>query len=320
MIVPRTLPPVKLSALACPSCRQALDEAMSCVCGFRLENRDGVLVESGERSGSGFENYAAESGIAGYNEGDLSEHEYYDRFFRPGTQFVLDAGAGDGNTSAHWARANPGSHLYAVDCDEGSLRRAAGRGLPNLTAIKAPATRMPLAGEFFDAVLTVFMVEHLYDWELSDFYVEAWRVLRPGGALIVTSDAPFFDKFIHPFLRLARTRRWRTSSFLERWKPAVRSIHHHNLKTGRQAARDLERHGYFVQGLTVPLLFSNAAPAAAFYEVLSGIVPAPLIERFFGTSYTVVALKPRAADLPGGISVRYSRREDRWEPRGPMQA
>jgi ubiquinone/menaquinone biosynthesis C-methylase UbiE len=282
-----------MAALVCPRCRIGFNELRACPsCQYRLDERNGVLVASGDKRDCAFDDYAAQSGIPGYNTGALGEQEYYERFLKPGARFVLDAGAGDANASASWARHNPDGHLYAVDYDEGSLRRAKRRGLANLTAIKAPATRMPLADGFFDIVMTVFMVEHLYDWELSEFYLEAWRVLRPGGTLAVTSDAPFFDKFLHPFLRLLRTGHWRTSSFLERWQPAVRSIHHHNLKTGRQAVKDIERHGFFVQALTVPLLFSNAAPAAAFYEALTGITPRPLVERFLGTSYTVVARKP----------------------------
>jgi SAM-dependent methyltransferase len=286
-------PLTSVCLFCCPRCKNLLPDSLNCpTCEFQLADRNGVLVALPETSDGAFEDYAVGSGLPSYTTGPLIDNAYFTRFFPLGAKTVMDAGSGDANASAHWAATNPDGHLYAVDCDEGALQRALRRNLPNLTTIKAPSARTPFPDGFFDAVISVYMVEHMYDWELSEFYHEALRVLRPGGTLIITSDAPFFDKFIHPVLRLIRNRNWRTSSFLERWQPSVRSIRHHNLKTARTAAADIARHGFFVQGFTVPLLFSNFILAAAFHEVLNGILPKAFIERFLGTSYTVVARKP----------------------------
>ena len=105
------------------------------------------------------------------------------------------------------------------------------------------------------------------------------------------SDAAFFDKYIHPVLRLLRGKGWRTSDFLQRWDTTVHAVDHHNLKTGREQQRIIERHGFFVQGNEQPLLFSNRVVFAALYEAMAGVLPLAWIERFLATSYTVVGVK-----------------------------
>ena len=108
---------------------------------------------------------------------------------------------------------------------------------------------------------------------------------------MIQSDAAFFDKYIHPVLRLLRGKGWRTSDFLQRWDTTVHAVDHHNLKTGREQQRIIERHGFFVQGNEQPLLFSNRVVFAALYEAMAAVLPLVWIERFLATSYTVVGVK-----------------------------
>ncbi|MBM3792951.1 MAG: class I SAM-dependent methyltransferase [Acidobacteria bacterium] len=215
---------------------------------------------------------------------DLSENEYYMRFLTDFKGLVVECGCGAANASARWARLNPEHDLLVVDMDEHGLRKAALRGHANLTPLVAPIQTLPLADQSVDMVFSTFVVEHLYNWELSDFYIEAFRVSRPGGRLVVQSDAAFFDKYIHPFLRLLKGEGWRTSEFLQRWDTSIHAVHHHNLKTGREQLQIIERHGFFIQAMEAPLLFSNRVPFAVAYEVVAGILPLAWIERFLATS------------------------------------
>ena len=283
------------SIIGCPRCRTRLNGRLRCgSCDFHLENRKGVWVSCPEPRNHAFANYSQECGVPQYTTADLVEHEYYLRFLSGASGVVLDCGGGDANASALWARRNPGSELVVVDMDGFGLQKAMARRLPNLTALQAPVLSLPFGDNSIDVVFTTFMVEHRYDWELSRFYLEARRVLKDGGSLIVQSDAAFFDKFIHPVLRLLKGAGWRTSQFLDRWQTDVLSLHHHNLKTGEAQQDMIAGHGFFIQGMEVPLLFSNRVLFAAAYEVLGGILPSRWLSRFLGTSYTVVAAKTRA--------------------------
>ena len=279
-------------AFACPACRIPLRPDRTCGgCGFHLFWRDGVLIAGPENLDNRFGAYSQATGLEQYLSAKANEHPYYQRFLPAEARVIADCGGGDGNASALWARMNPQAEVAVIDMDDWALRKAARRGLPNLTPVRHTATALPLASESVDVVLSAYMVEHMYDWELSSFYREAKRVLRPGGRLIVQSDAPFFDKYIHPVLRLLNSGRWRTSSFLEKWNTGVRAVHHHNLKTPGDARQWIERQGFVFLGMEVPLLFSNRVVMAALYEVVSGVLPASWIERFLATSYTIVAAK-----------------------------
>lgn len=281
-----------MGLLACPSCHTGLSSDQRCTsCDFHLFPRAGVLIAGPEPADQRFAEYSHSTGLAQYMAAEAHEHPYYLRFLPEHARIVVDCGGGDANASALWARLHPQARVLVIDMDEWALRKAQSRGLENLSTIRHSTTALPLAGESADVVLSAYMVEHMYDWELSAFYIEARRVLKPGGQLIIQSDAPFFDKYIHPLLRVIRQRQWRTSSFLEKWNADVRAVHHHNLKTARVAREMIERHGFFPMGMEVPLLFSNRRSFAALYEAASGILPMPWIERFLATSYTIVAMK-----------------------------
>ncbi len=289
----REVRPVVQAALACPHCRARLRDLACVDCGYYLQNSQGVLQPGTGLTHNRFQNYSNNTGLPQYVGLDLSENEYYMRFLIDAKGLVVDCGGGAAHASARWARLNPEHDLLVVDMDEHGLRKAAQRGHANLTPLAAPIQVLPLADQSVDTGFSSFVVEHLYDWELSGFYLEAFRVLRPGGRLIVQSDAAFFDKYIHPLLRLLKGEGWRTSDFLQRWDTGIHAVHHHNLKTAREQRQIVERHGFFVQGVEAPLLFSNRLPFAAAYEVAAGILPMAWIERFFATSYTIVAIRAR---------------------------
>ena len=285
--------PALEAVLGCPRCHTRLSARLRCgACGFHLSARQGVLVCSPEPRNHAFENYSQDCGLPQYAGLKLVEHEYYLRFIpeSPGA-IAVDCGGGDANASALWARRNPDSELVVADMDRFALRKALMRNLPNLTPVQTPALSLPFTNGSIDCVFTTFMVEHMYDWELSRFYLEARRVLRSGGSLIVQSDSAFFDKFIHPALRMIKRERRPRTHFLDRWRTHIRSVHHHNLKTGEAQRQIIKDHGFFIQGMEVPLLFSNRVFFAGVYEVLGGVLPASLLSRFLGTSYTVVATK-----------------------------
>lgn len=95
---------------------------------------------------------------------------------------ILSIGCGNGELERHLAAA--GHRPVGLDLSHPMLRRAARAGLR--CPIEADARALPFAAASFDAVMFPESIGHLL---LSEAFAEARRVLRRGGALIVTTYA-----------------------------------------------------------------------------------------------------------------------------------
>lgn len=110
---------------------------------------------------------------------------------------ALDLGCGTGRHAIELAAR--GAVVTAVDFSEGMLAEA--RQKPGAGAVTFVAhdlhTPLPFGAEF-DLVVSGLVLEHLR--ELSPFFAEARRVLKPGGRAVVSAMHPAM------FLRGARAR------------------------------------------------------------------------------------------------------------------
>ena len=96
---------------------------------------------------------------------------------------ALDLGCGDGRLTAEIDAAE----VVAADVSEVALERAR-RRLPRAEIVQLEADEpLPLADNEFDLVLCAETIEHVRDVQL--LLSEAWRVLRPGGQLVLTTPA-----------------------------------------------------------------------------------------------------------------------------------
>ena len=105
---------------------------------------------------------------------------------------IVEVGAGTGLFAAAFAARAPEATVYAADTADEMLEWmrahrpevADGRVVP----LKASETRVPLADGVADAVYMINLHHELAEPAAS--YAEAFRLLRPGGRLLVADWAP----------------------------------------------------------------------------------------------------------------------------------
>jgi SAM-dependent methyltransferase len=103
---------------------------------------------------------------------------------RPGPAVVIDLGCGDGSALAVAAAQYPAHRFAGIDWSAAALQRAQALGLTVVRAgVAAPG--LPVADGAADVVIMSELIEHLVDPDGA--VAEARRVLRPGGALLLST-------------------------------------------------------------------------------------------------------------------------------------
>ncbi|GAA5159131.1 class I SAM-dependent methyltransferase [Pseudonocardia eucalypti] len=117
---------------------------------------------------------------------------------RPGA-VVLEAGCGEGYGAA--LLASHGGFVVGLDYDEVTTAHVAVR-YPSVRVLRGNLASLPLADASVDVVANLQVIEHL--WDQEGFLLECYRVLRPGGLLLVTTPnritfSPGRDTPLNPF-------------------------------------------------------------------------------------------------------------------------
>jgi 2-polyprenyl-3-methyl-5-hydroxy-6-metoxy-1,4-benzoquinol methylase len=99
---------------------------------------------------------------------------------RPGWT-VLDAACGHGYGTARLAERV--GLAVGIDLSEEALASLPA-DLPNLAAVRADVTRLPLAAAAFDAVVSFETIEHV---DAGPYLAEMERVLKPGGLFVLST-------------------------------------------------------------------------------------------------------------------------------------
>jgi cyclopropane fatty-acyl-phospholipid synthase-like methyltransferase len=126
---------------------------------------------------------------------------------------VLDVGCGRGEILRRCAEL--GADAYGVDYAAVAVAMSrdliakvdkASNGVPGrLGVAQADAKLLPFPSHFFDRILMLDVVEHLYPWELHAALLEVQRVLKPDGRLIVhTAPNRWYDRYAYPLVRIVR--------------------------------------------------------------------------------------------------------------------
>jgi SAM-dependent methyltransferase len=115
---------------------------------------------------------------------------------------LLEIGFGRGEFLRHCARRC--AQVTGIDYAPAALdiARRTLAGVPNASAQTADCRALPFADESFDRVYSGDVIEHLSYADGIRMLREAWRVLKPGGQLLIhTSPNSVFMRWVYPSTR-----------------------------------------------------------------------------------------------------------------------
>jgi 2-polyprenyl-3-methyl-5-hydroxy-6-metoxy-1,4-benzoquinol methylase len=102
----------------------------------------------------------------------------------PGIDTLLDCGCDDGEFTERVARSVMARKVLVIEIDKDRASKAAERGIE---VISGDLNRkFKLDDSIADAVIANQVIEHLYDTD--NFISEIWRVLKPGGVLVLSTE------------------------------------------------------------------------------------------------------------------------------------
>jgi SAM-dependent methyltransferase len=166
------------------------------------------------------------------------------RYPRDGRLRILDIGCGTGKMLDELA---PFGAVVGADFSPEALQFCVTRGV-GADLARADVRRLPFAGESFDVVTAMDIIEHIDDDKAAA--CEVFRVLRPGGRLLVTVPA-----------------------FPSLWSEHDEALHHHRRYTAPRLRDLFQRVGLGVERLsyTVTSLF----PPIWAYRQVSNLLRRP---------------------------------------------
>ncbi len=119
---------------------------------------------------------------------------------------VLDLGCGRGEIVRHMARL--GAASFGIDYARVALemtRRVMADEPGTHGVARSDAKLLPFTNGTFDRVLMFDVVEHFHPWELDTCLTEVYRVLKPGGQIVVhTAPNRWYDQYAYPWVRRMR--------------------------------------------------------------------------------------------------------------------
>lgn len=166
---------------------------------------------------------------------------------------ILEAGCGPGFITEKLARVCPHSALTVVEKDAGFLEAALqyikAAQIRGVEAIAADVGNTGLASESFDFIYARFLLQHLPDPGMA--IAELYRLLKPGGKLVILDIDEGFPPVIEPWLP-------EMEALLGNNGKKNMAVSGRDVQIGRKLWRLLKGHGFHALGLEALLIHSDA--------------------------------------------------------------
>lgn len=104
-------------------------------------------------------------------------------------EVILEVAAGTGLVLIELARQNTTGSITGIDISQGMLKKAGNRikGFGNVELKLASAVELPFPDGHFDLLINGYMFDLMPYDQMSQIMGEFWRVLKPGGRLVLTN-------------------------------------------------------------------------------------------------------------------------------------
>ena len=113
----------------------------------------------------------------------------FHRLFPAGTKVVLDVGCNTGRGGQVLKDLNKNYEIWGMDVVQERLEQLDDKVYAK--KILGSASDIPIEDNSVDAIVGGEFIEHLYALDAVSFLAEAFRVLKVGGVLLVTTPNPY---------------------------------------------------------------------------------------------------------------------------------
>ena len=254
------------SKLFCPDCKSELSQKDSitiCVtCGKQYKMDNEIII---------FDTSISENTEKYWNEVPLSNiRENYLLDFLPKKIFenALDIGCGEGRATVVISEIS--KVVYGLDSSQHLLRSLSRKDIENSVLINGDAKKLPFPDDYFDLIISLSVIEHIPFKDTKYVFMEAERVLSPGGIFLIRNDAWFYG-----VLEKLRIRPGMIG--------VIPDVTHVNMMTGIKFKNVLEQAGLIVE-------HEHHFPFYRYPKKFTQLIPL-VIQRIFATHSNFVCRK-----------------------------